>query len=35
MEEYRENNIENWGIQVEDYPVFQELLITENVIDDD
>lgn len=35
FEEYGEYNIENWGIQVTDYPVFQELLITEKVIDDD
>lgn len=33
VEEYGESNIENWGIQVEDYPVFQELLITEKVVD--
>lgn len=32
MEEYGENNIENWGIQVEDYPIFQELLITEEEV---
>lgn len=35
VEEYGENNIENWGIQVEDYPVFQELLITEKEVDHD
>lgn len=33
VEEYGENNIENWGIQVEDYPVFQELLITEKELE--
>lgn len=33
VEEYGENNIENWGIQVEDYPVFQELLITEKEVE--
>ena len=32
VEEYGENNIENWGIQVEDYPVFQELMITETEV---
>ena len=35
VEEYGENNIENWGIQVEDCPVFQELLITEKEVDHD
>lgn len=35
VEEYGENNIENWGIQVDDYPVFQELLITEKEVDYD
>lgn len=35
VEEYGENNIENWGIQVDDYPVFQELLITEKEVNHD
>ena len=35
VEEYGENNIESWGIQVNDYPVFQELLITEKEVDND
>lgn len=35
VEEYGEYNIDNWGIQVNDFPVFQELLITEKEVDND
>ena len=35
VEEYGENNIENWGIQVTDFPVFEELLITEKEVDNE
>ena len=35
LEEYSENLIENWGIQVKDYPIFQELLIVEKEVDHD